>query len=83
MTHSRAVISAGHDEWGAELDLLHLPCMPSGRHDFFQRVRCLSQDTWHWTPAQNRAFNKIWSHLELLELHAPAPDVMHSHARHA
>lgn len=67
MTESRAVTSASHDEWGADLDLLNLPCMPSGRHDFFQRVRRLSRETWRWTPAQKRAFNKIWTHLEWLE----------------
>jgi hypothetical protein len=55
------------DHWGADLDLLNLPCMPSGRQEFFQRMLRLRGDSWHWTPAHKRAFNKIWSHLERLE----------------
>lgn len=74
MTQSRAVLPASHDQWGEDLDLLNLPCMPSGRHDFFQRVRRLSRETWRWTPAQKRAFNKIWSHLEWLEQQELVPN---------
>ncbi len=42
--------------------------MPSGRQEFFQWIRCLGRDSWQWTPEQKRAFNKIWSYLELVEL---------------
>ena len=58
-----------HGPWGVDLDLLDLPCMPSGRKEFFHRVRRLNRESWRWTPAQKRAFNKIWGHLEQLELH--------------
>lgn len=69
MVYSPVAAPASSDQWGADLDLLNLPCMPSGRHEFFHRVRRLNRESWRWTPAQKRAFNKIWSHLEQLELH--------------
>lgn len=68
MTDLQPVCPLSPDAWGADLDVLHLPCMPSGRHEFFQRIRCLGRDSWQWTTEQKRAFNKIWSYLELLEL---------------
>jgi len=55
------------ERWGADLDLLDLPCMPADRRDFFRRVQRLQRECWRWSPAQNRAFNKIWGHLEQLE----------------
>lgn len=42
--------------------------MPSGRQEFFHRVRRLNRESWRWTPAQKRAFNKIWGYLEQQEL---------------
>ena len=68
MVYSRAAAPSSSDQWGADLDLLNLPCMPSGRQEFFHRVRRLNRESWRWTSAQKRAFNKIWSHLEQLEL---------------
>lgn len=68
MVYSRAAAPGSNDQWGADLDLLNLPCMPSGRQEFFHRVRRLNRESWRWTAAQKRAFNKIWSHLEQLEL---------------
>lgn len=70
MAASRDVIRSPHDRWGVDLDLLDLPCMPADRQDFFQRVQRLHRECWPWSAAQNRAFNKIWGHLEQLE----APD---------
>lgn len=67
MTAPRDVTTSPHEQWGADLDLLNLPCMPSGRQEFFQRVQRLHRQSGRWTLAQKRAFNKIWSHLELLE----------------
>jgi hypothetical protein len=69
MVHLPVALPSSSDQWGADLDLLNLPCMPSGRHEFFHRVRRLNRESWRWTPAQKRAFNKIWSYLEQRELH--------------
>lgn len=67
MADLQPVYPVSPDAWGADLDVLDLPCMPSGRQEFFQRIRRLGRDSWQWTPEQKRAFNKIWSYLELLE----------------
>ena len=67
MADLQPVYPVSLDAWGADLDVLDLPCMPSGRQEFFQRIRRLGRDSWQWTPEQKRAFNKIWSYLELLE----------------
>lgn len=45
--------------------------MPSGRQEFFRRIRQMNQGVFEWSIAHNRAFNKIWTYLERLEKLGP------------